>query len=238
MIDRASKQIAAISKQRSVILVHGAGSYGHMPVKKYRLTGGYRSPRQLEGLTLTKLKLLEWESILGKAFSKHKIHTVPFVASDFLLTRKGRIASADLGPLKTWIRVGCIPSVGGDIVPDIETGFSILSGDQIAAYLAMKMNASRLVFGTDVDGIFDSNPKLNRNAKLLTKLTPGMASVIARGKGSSSSHDVTGSMAGKISESVRVARAGIPVYFVNLTEHERLQNAALGQRVLGSRISI
>jgi isopentenyl phosphate kinase len=121
-------------------------------------------------------------------------------------------------------------------VTDLRNGFAILSGDQLAAYLAIKLKASRLIFGTDVDGIFDSNPKLNPRARLLSDLTVTSAARFASKARGSTAPDVTGGMAGKIREAVAVASRGIPVYFVNLTKNERLKAAALDRQVLCSKI--
>jgi isopentenyl phosphate kinase len=236
-IRAAAKQIAAISKTHQVVLVHGAGSFGHIPVEKYRLAHGFKNSTQLAGLAVTKSKLLEWEMILDKALLKEKIPLVPFLASDFIVTRKGRIFSADLRPIQTWLRLGCVPTIGGDIVPDFTQGFSVLSGDQLAAYLALKFRAKRLVFATDVDGIFDSDPKLNSQAKLLDKIiSSSVLRLVSKGT-SKTTPDVTGGMTGKIGEGLIAARAGIPVYFVNLTKDDRLRKAALGRPVVSSTIS-
>lgn len=236
-IRRAAKQIAGICRKHSVILVHGAGSFGHIPVRKYGLADGLTDPKQLRGLAITKTKLLEWETILDEEFLKHGIPIVPILASDFIVTRKGRILSAELKLLQNWLCTGCVPTIGGDMVPDSELGFSVVSGDQIASYLAVKLNAKRLVFAADVDGIFDSDPKVNPEAKLLRELSISSASKLIPKATSRTAPDVTGGMAGKIREALAVARAEIPVYFVNLTKPDRLRKAALGRRVISSRIS-
>ncbi len=55
---------------------------------------------------------------------------------------------------------------------DSEQGFAILSGDQLIVRLAIELDAERVIFGSDVDGIFTSNPKLDKNAKLIHKCFP------------------------------------------------------------------
>ena len=236
IIHRAARQVAEIRKNYSVVLAHGAGSYGHIPVKKYGLQHGLRSPKQLKGLSSTKFKLLEWENLLDEILLEHRIPVVPFLASDFFVTKNGRIISAELRPLVSWLRLGCVPITGGDIVPDIKNGFSILSGDQIAAFIAIRLKAKRLIYAVDVDGVFNANPRLNSEAQLLETLTPSsVAGLISKGT-SGITPDVTGGMAGKLSESISAARHRIPVCFVNLTKQDRLRKAALGQRVIGSRL--
>jgi isopentenyl phosphate kinase len=235
-IHSAAKQIASIQRKQQLILVHGAGSFGHILAKRYRLHQGFKSPTQIEGLATTKFKLLEWEKTLDAVFLQRGVHVVPFLSSAFIELKDGRITRAELDPLRDWLQLGCVPMIGGDVVPDTARGFAILSGDQLAAYLAIKLKAARLVFGLDVDGIFDSNPKLNKHARLLTDLTPTLAKHYATKSATGGIPDVTGGMAGKIIEAVNAARHGVPVHFVSLTKNKRLQKAVLDQRVTGSRI--
>jgi len=235
-IRRAAKQISQLRKKFSLVVVHGAGSYGHIPVRKWKLGSGFKDGNQLKGLAVTKSKLLEWEMVFACIFLKNQVPLVPEIASDFVVARSGRIASADLSAIRNWLKTGCVPSTGGDIVTDLDTGFSVVSGDQLAAYLAMKLQAARLVFGTDVDGIFDANPKLDPRARVLTELTVSSARNAATGASVSIVPDVTGGMAGKLVEAAKAASKGIPVYFINLTKNARLAKAALGQEVLCSRI--
>jgi len=233
---RAAKEVKVILRNHSVVLVHGAGSYGHIPVEKYGLTKGYRDRKQLKGLSATKFKLLELETILDDILLGQRIPIIPIIASDFIITRKGRIDTADLTALKGWLDLDCVPSTGGDIVPDTQNGFAILSGDQIAAYIAVKFRARKLIFGTDVDGIFDSNPKLDRAAKLVPALSISESSRLVNKAMPRTTPDVTGGMAGKIRESIVAASKGIPVHFINLEIPGRLVKAATGGKVLGSQI--
>ncbi len=68
VIRRAAKQVAYLARKFSIVLVHGAGSYGHIPAKKWDLASGFKHKSQLAGLSATKSKLLEWEGIIGEAF--------------------------------------------------------------------------------------------------------------------------------------------------------------------------
>jgi isopentenyl phosphate kinase len=236
IIHSAASQVAEIRKDCSVILIHGAGSYGHIPVKKYGLQQGWKRPKQLIGLSSTKFKLLEWENLLDGIFLEHGVPVMPFLASDLFVTEKGRIVSAWLKPLASWLRLGCVPITGGDIVPDSRNGFSILSGDQIAAFIAIKLKATRLIYAVDVDGVFNVNPALDSNAQLLETLTESSAAHLVSRAMLGTTPDVTGGMAGKINESLTATRHRIPVYFVNLTKSGRLRKAALGQKVSSSRL--
>jgi isopentenyl phosphate kinase len=231
----AARQLTAIKKRWSVILVHGAGSYGHIPVKIFGLSKGYHNQAQLRGLGEAKFRLLEWEFIVDKVFFQHKIPIVPFLTSCYTIARRGRILSCDIDPIKAWIKLGCVPSTGGDIVSDVSTGFSIVSGDQLAAYLAIALKARMLIFATDVDGIFDADPKTRRNAHLIKEIPASSIRRISTDMGRSIT-DVTGGMKGKLEEAATAAFNGIPVFFVNLLKGNRMQDLALGRRVVCSEL--
>lgn len=231
----AARQIGAIGKKRAIILVHGAGSFGHIPVKNYDLATGYRNPSQLNGLSKAKFQLLKLESIINEIFLQHNVPIVPFTTSSYTVARKGRIIDCNVRSIMTWIKLGCIPSTGGDIVPDVSTGFSIVSGDQIAAYLAVKLNAKMLIFATDVDGIFNIDPRSGKHARLMREID---VSKICNIKTATSSAvvDVTRGMSGKLEEAAIAATNGIPVYFVNLHKSNRVKDLALGRRVICTKL--
>ena len=235
IIHSAARQIATIRKTHSVLIVHGAGSYGHIPVKRFGLVDGFHNSAQLKGLSATKFRLLQWEVKLNRIFLQHEIPVVPFQPSSYTIARNGRIRSCEIDPIKATIRLGCIPSMGGDIVSDAATGFSIVSGDQLAAYMAVALKASMLVFATDVDGIFNVNPKTQKHAHLIEKLYASNMSGTTTGL-SPNITDVTGGMRGKLVEAATAASKGISVFFVNLLKANRLRDLILGKRVICSEI--
>ena len=229
VVRSAARQITTMRSRFSIVIVHGAGSYGHIPVKQFGLSRGFRNTRQLKGLSETKFRLLEWELILCEIFRQFKIPVIPIMPSDYVIARNGRIDTCNMRPIKEWLRLGCVPSTGGDIVPDVSTGFSIVSGDQLAVHIAISLRASKLIFATDVDGIFDSNPNQNRNARLLRLVKARMIRRISTNI-TTDIADVTGGMKGKIKEASKAASAGISVFFVNLAKGNRVRDIALGHK--------
>ena len=229
VIRSVARQLAGIRSRFSLVIVHGAGSYGHIPVSQFKLSQGFRNDQQLTGLSETKSRLLEWELILTDIFVQFNIPVIPITASDYVIARRGRIDTCNMTPIKEWMRLGCVPSTGGDIVADVSSGFSIVSGDQLAVHIAMSLHASKLIFGTDVDGIFESNPIENKAARLLRVVQVRKAKQISAGVATGIT-DVTGGMKGKIEEASRAAEAGISVIFVNLVKGNRLHDIVFGRR--------
>jgi isopentenyl phosphate kinase len=234
VIRMVAKQLVAIKENFSIIIVHGAGSYGHIPVRNYGLTRGFTNPKKIAGLIQTKSKLLELEMTLNQILCQHGLPVISMLASDCITTQKGRIKACDLEGFKRWLGLGCIPMIGGDIVPDRANGFAIISGDQIAVYLSVKLDASKLIFGTDVGGVFDSNPNLKATAKLLPKVH--VNSVARTSRTNKDVTDVTGGMSGKLTESITALRNNVPVFIVTLLEHSRLLDVAYGRKTICSEI--
>lgn len=46
-----------------------------------------------------------------------------------------------------------------------------VTSDSISAYFAIKLQATKIILVTDVDGIFDKDPKQNSNVQLLSKVS-------------------------------------------------------------------
>ena len=53
----------------------------------------------------------------------------------------------------------------------LENSWDVTS-DSIALYIAHRLNASKVLLGTDVDGIYTADPKTAKNAELIEKISP------------------------------------------------------------------
>ena len=86
--------------------------------------------------------------------------------------------------------------------------------DNLSAMVAAAADARSLVICSDIDGLFDSNPHLNADAKLLPEVNKIDASIYAMAGGSHS--DVgTGGMTTKIQAAEKAVSHGIDTYIVN-----------------------
>ena len=235
------KTIAAtarvLANHRDYLLVHGAGSFGHVPVNKYNLVGPIRSQRQLIGYAKTKASLLKLESEVVSILAEQHIPVAPVAASSCLIADRGRIVSQNFEIISSMLKLGLVPYIGGDIVQDISLGASVVSGDQIAVNLAMAFHARTIIFGTDVDGLFTADPKLDHKAKLILTLDIVKLQEWAEKAGPANVPDATGGMRGKLTEILPAVRAGIKVMMINLDHPERLQRAIVGKPVNGTAIS-
>jgi isopentenyl phosphate kinase len=164
------------------------------------------------------------------------IPAISITPSSCIMTQNGRIACFEDSPLKQLIRMGFIPVLYGDAVFDTKLGFTILSGDQLVAFLATRFNAKNIVIGVDVDGLYDADPKNDAKAKMFEHLTLAELRKVQKLLGGSNACDVTGGMANKIAELIPAIEHGIPVLIVNATKPKYIYKALKGERVKGTLI--
>lgn len=209
-----------------VIVVHGAGSFGHFTASKFGLAQGGNKDLDKEKI---KFHIAQTRS------SVFKLNQI--VVSEMLLQG---IAAVSLSPFPFWIsknqfysqesiehfsasvqdvlKKGLVPVIHGDVILDQDLGCTILSGDKIVSSLSVKFKPKRVVFMTNVNGIFDQPPDDER-ANLLRKLEVDKNGNISKcflqdGKSSVSkviqtqvsSTDSTGGMTGKLAEMIKICQ--------------------------------
>jgi isopentenyl phosphate kinase len=233
-INRLTQEIKE-SKTNNLILIHGAGSFGHPVAKKHSISEGFQNKDQLIGLSKTHQSMTRLNQIIIDRLLEAGVPAFSISASSMMLTQCRRIIEIDLKIIHRLLNMGLVPVMFGDAVLDTEQGFAILSGDQLIVKLAMELKAERIIFGSDVDGIFTSNPKNNKDAKLITKLS--FSNMNAKVSNATYT-DVTGGMMGKLTEAKEAVKAGTEVIFLNATVKDRVKTALKGEKVIGTILTL
>lgn len=220
----------------SLIIVHGGGSFGHPTAQKYGIKEGLKHDAQKVGFAETHHVMTVLNGLVMDALVWHNIPAFSVAPSCCVVTENGRIKLCEDTALKTLLKMGFVPVLYGDAVFDEKLGFTVLSGDQIVAYLARKFGAGKIVIGVDTDGLYDADPKVAKNAKLYTHLTLSELEKVKLKLGGSTATDVTGGMLGKIMELVPAVEQGISVEIVNAAKSKRVYKALMGEKVEGTVI--
>ena len=63
------------------------------------------------------------------------------------------------------------PVTFGDVVLDKKLSFSICSGDLLSVALAKHFKPEKVIYIIDEDGLYTSNPKIDKKAKLIDSMT-------------------------------------------------------------------
>lgn len=191
--------------QDQVILVHGGGSFGHILAKQYGIPGEITAERR-EGYSKVHMDMLDLNHRICK----------------LVQSQIGPCVSIPPGVMMENLEESVSYYVGKKIIPVTfgDTIFrgnrvEIISGDDIMFRIARKLSPEKVIFMSDVDGIYSSNPKEDFRARLIPVLS-------GKVKTSITMTDVTGGMKGKIDCMKKIAKLGSTVYLINGKKPERL----------------
>jgi len=240
VIDRLAREISQlIAKDYRFVLLHGVGSAGHVPVKQYELYKGFFSEKQLIGYAIAQNRVNRVRQAVLDALEKNGVPGILFLPSSFILADKGRIVKTYHEPMVKIVQTGIIPVLSGDMVADLTMGLSVCSGDQQAFKLAEIFDSKLIIFGVDVDGVYDSDPKKGE-ANLIKRLTYDEVKNIVKKVGGAAGIDVSGGMKGKLLEALANKRFfdnGGEVWILNATKENMLTKALMKETDEYTRIT-
>ncbi len=219
---------------KKTIIVHGAGSFGHILAKRYELHKGFQNQDQIRALTEVQKDVKALNLMVLSTFLEQDINAVSLAPSAFLINENGAIKSMDSNIFKRYFDMGITPITFGDVVPDIALRFSICSGDQLMLELARVFKPEKVIFVADVDGVFSSDPHSNKNAELLPAVDEKIFSQLKKSK--SDVDDVTGRIYGKLEIMFDIAKLGLETLVINGAIESRLKDALLSKDVICTRI--
>jgi isopentenyl phosphate kinase len=237
-LDRIAREIAQ-AQVENLIIIHGAGSFGHLHASKYAIGSPITTPDQLRekrmGFTLTQNSVKNLNHFVCHYLLHHGIPAVAVPPSSFITSRNKRIESARLEMVEKYLEMGMVPVLYGDVVLDADEDLkmAVISGDQLVSYLSLKLKPERIILGSDVDGIFDRDPKKHPQAQLLERVQSLEDLQFLEG---AQTVDVTGGMAGKLAELLELAEKGIESELINVGCEGLLENALKGEKVRGTII--
>jgi isopentenyl phosphate kinase len=193
---------------RGLVLVHGAGSFGHHQAKEYHITGGL-DDESIKGILPTHNAVKSLNKIIVDALEMEGIEALPVHPLSSCTLKNGRIEHMCMDVVKNMLHAGLVPVLHGDVAMDSVKGVDVLSGDQIVTYLASALKAERVGIGTDVDGVLD------KEGLVIKKIAPADINTVNGLLSGSGGIDVTGGMQGKVAELMALARTGIPSMVFN-----------------------
>lgn len=237
--DLANQLEACVTQGLDVVLVHGAGSFGHLKAKEYRLAEGRlpkdsvpQSMTQDEAVQAVRDDMQELNQHVMEALTKYDVSAVSLPphlwARNTGLDFEGDLAMFDAAPR------GIVVVTHGDVVDcDLPGEFGILSGDDLVYRLSTELTGvQRLVFAMGgVEGVLSEPPNgENDEAKLIDEMH--------RNDGYEGEHlsqyDVTGGIGLKVERGFQTAAHGVKVHLVSGEIDARVRDACLGNDVRGT----
>lgn len=229
----------------SIIIGHGAGSFAHTPAAKYQTKKGFISKgsinkgsinkKGLMGMSIVEDAARQLNAIVIKEFLSESLPVFPFSPASFMVSDiKGGVKS-HIDAIKNALRVGAIPVVYGDVIMDKTQGCTIFSTEKILSVLAEDLKKDyriRMIFVTDVDGVYD------RDGKTIPVITSSNFDQLKTSIAGAKNTDVTGGMLHKVEESLKLAKdLEIRTLIVNGTRDGELEKSILGEKTEGTLVT-
>ncbi len=239
VVARVAKEIveSGVTK-KGLMIVHGGGSFGHPLAKEYGLDKGITNPSQLKGVALTRVAMTKLNLYTVEALVNESIPAVAVQTSAIAMNKSRRIETFDLGFINWLLSSNMVPVIYGDVVADSEQEYSILSGDQIVSYLTKQFEPERIILATDVDGVFDKDPKRDSESKEKAKHISFLSNRELASIDFGDKNDVTGGIKGKLIELLELAEEGYESVIINAHRNGRLRKALSGIEVKGTRVGV
>ncbi len=228
VVTRLAGELVANRPERLVV-VHGAGSFGHRIVKATRIHEGLSDAASRRAMGETQCLQYDLDAAVARLLIAAGLPAMPVQASALAVLRDGEVVHFDTTALGHLLDHGLVPVLYGVPAVDRERGCSILSGDAIAPRVAHALGLERMVHVTDVDGVFTGDPRSDPQASPIPRVhRDNWAEVSVRLTGSSSI-DVTGGMATKLRELLLWAERGLTSRIVSAHVPGRLTAALMDE---------
>ncbi len=220
-IDGLSRVLAGISP---LIVVHGGGSFGHYWSVKYDM---HTDPAAYDprGVSVVHESMVALNQVIVNSMIKAGAN--PYAVAPPVFTSGHRPIPAKIKEIGAMASNGITPVTYGDIVHMGGKKYSILSGDALMTMLARALRLSKVIFATNVDGIFKDMQKRELVSEIHANGMVEFSKVVA---------DVTGGMQRKVREAFKIASLGMDVMMVNGLVPERIADAADGKMPLGTLV--
>ena len=167
---------------------------------------------------------------LWQRFFERPVAQVLLTHDDLRNRRRYLNARATLNEL---LRLGALPVVNENDTVSVDE-LKLGDNDNLAAIVAALIDAEVLFIATDIDGLFDANPRTHPLANLVPEVSELTPEVLAMASGSGSEVG-TGGMRTKLEAAAKAGAAGIDTILFNGRRADVVR--ALGQdRLEGTRI--
>eukprot|EP00980_Cylindrotheca_fusiformis_P011931 scaffold2830_cov131-Cylindrotheca_fusiformis.AAC.52 len=224
-IDEGTNRGTRFRRETAFIIVHGAGSFGHHTAKEYGLRGQIGAPNSFStlserenryrkrGLAETRISVQKLNNMVVGTLVDCGVNAVgisPFSIPGLEAHLEEEATDSLERIVCSTIKAGLVPVLHGDAClygDDV----AILSGDRLVEVLGSLEWVTSAIFITDVDGVFNEDPRDNPKAELLKTLAvdaeTGEIRSEVKASGSTHVHDVTGGLETKLKAATKIARS-------------------------------
>ena len=206
VLARLAGEIAEARQRRPamrLLVGHGSGSFGHFAGRHYRTREGIRAGEEAQGwygYAETGAAAARLNRLVLDALLRAGLPAVTIQPSATARCRDGILQTLHWQPIRHALKVGLLPVVHGDVAFDAPRGCTIISTEQVFAYLCRRLKPARILLVGTVDGVFTGDPLRDETALHIPIIRAGDLAACRGRLSGSHGVDVTGGMATKVAE--------------------------------------
>ena len=170
----------------------------------------------------------ELMKLYSRLFSDYGHTVAQILLTKDVIDQPDRRAAAE-DTFSTLLGLGCIPIVNENDSVSTE-GLNFGGNDTLSAYVALVCHADLLINLSDIDGLYDKDPRRNTDARLISRVDSIDDDVLAMAGGAGTARG-TGGMATKLLAARIVLEKGIPMYILNGQDPTVLYDLMDGKQV-------
>jgi glutamate 5-kinase len=210
-INSVAQQVSELAKAGKETVLITSGAIG-MGAGKLGITEAVTDIEMRQACAAVGQPLLMSE--YRKAFDKFNLTCAQvLLTAEVLNNRKTYLHLKN--SIESLLRLGVVPILNeNDCVATDEIGTAFGDNDKLSALVASKLDADVLIILTDIDGLYDKNPKEHSDAKLV-KVIFEITPEVLKSAGSKGSKFATGGMKTKIAAAKIASNAGCRIVLAN-----------------------
>ena len=189
------KQALQADPDLQLILGHGSGSFGHTAAKEYQTHLGVKSTQEWHGFINVRRQADVLHRIIMDKLWNAGLDAISFPPSALAITNDHTKVNMAIAPMVHSLDHHLIPVVLGDVVFDTKMGGTILSTEEIIAFLCSHLPIQRILIAGIEKGVWKDE---KYPQEIFSVLTPQIFAKHFMEISPSSSPDVTGGMRSKV----------------------------------------
>lgn len=231
----ANEVKSALDAGHKIILGHGAGSFAHIPAKKYQTQQGIIDQHSYRGIAVVADVAAQLNRIVVDKLLETGVNAVSVSPLSCMTAAGGDLDEIFTTPLEQLLELNLLPVVYGDQIIDREQGCTIFSTERVLGYLGLALqkkgyNLEKIIQCGQTNGVYDVD------GKTIPLINEQNYQQYKQALGESGGVDVTGGMIHKVEQTLKLAKQGIPGLIIDGIVHGTLSEAIAGQPVLGTKI--
>jgi isopentenyl phosphate kinase len=184
-----------------LVLGHGSGSFGHVAAARHSTRAGVNDSEQWHGFAEVSDAAARLNRAVTATLLAAGLPAVTLQPSASAVCEDGRLIEMTTEPVVAALQADLIPVVYGDVAFDRVRGGTIISTEEILAFLCNVMHPDWLLLAGETPGVFDLQGQVV--AQITAENLPGLAASLGGSRGT----DVTGGMAAKVRQMLDLTAA-------------------------------